>query len=142
VLGNTIIKLKILTIPLFIATAPQNTLIYDYSLKCLYSGQENGKINKWEMNSPYPTYVFDIYAPKNKIIIEDLSKNNTEENKGEEFLTLGKVKLLYSGYEKDNLGEMGKEKEELFKLEHKENILFTSFNLLVLNLDISKLSIS
>ena len=109
---------KSLTIPLFIATAPQNTLIYDYSLKCLYSGQENGKINKWEMNSPYPTYVFDIYAPKNKIIIEDLSKNNTEENKGEEFLTLGKVKLLYSGYEKDNLGEMGKEKEELFKLEH------------------------
>ena len=54
-----------LDIPLFMANAPQNILIYDHSLKCLYSGQENGKINKWEMKSPYPSYVFDIYDNKN-----------------------------------------------------------------------------
>ena len=108
-----------LDIPLFMANAPQNNLIYDNSLKCLYSGQENGKINRWEMYSPYPTYVFDIYEEKNKIIIENLSKDKPEDiNKNEEMLTLGKIKSLNSVYEKENSGEIGKEKEELFKIEH------------------------
>ena len=105
-------------IPLFMANSPQNILIYDHSLKCLYSGQENGKINKWEMNSPYPTYVFDIYETKNKILIESLSKNKAEDIKNEEMLTLGKIKSLNIIYEEKNLGEIGREKEELYKIEN------------------------
>ena len=108
-----------LDLPLFMANAPQNILEYDPSLKCLYSGQEDGKINKWEMNSPYPTYVFDIYEPKNKILIETLCKNKVQDiNKNEEMLTFGKIRSLNSIYEKVNMGEIGKEKEELFKIEH------------------------
>ena len=107
-----------LDIPLFMANAPQNNLIYDQTLKCLYSGQENGKINKWEMDSPYPSYVFDIYENKNKITIENLTRNKLEDiNKNEEVFTLGKIKLLNNSYEKENSGEIGREKEEFFKIE-------------------------
>ena len=108
-----------LDIPLFMANSPQNTLIYDYSLKCLYSGQENGKINKWEMDSPYPKYVFDIYDTTNSNIIENLKKNRIQDsNKDKEVFTLGKIKLLNNSFDKENPGEIGREKEEFFKIEH------------------------
>ena len=63
------------------ANSPQNILIYDPTLKCLYSGQENGKINKWEMNSSYPSYIFDVYDEKNKFLIQNLSKKKINKTK-------------------------------------------------------------
>ena len=108
-----------LKIPLFMAKAPQNILIYDYSYQCFYSGQDNGKINKWEMNSPYSSYVFDIYQPKNKAIIDNLVKNKTEKvKKNFEMLTLDKVKSMFILQDRNNAGETGKEIEEYYKLEH------------------------
>ena len=108
-----------LNIPLFMAKAPQNILIYDYSNKCFYSGQDNGKINKWEMNSPYSTYVFDIYDPKNKAYIDNLIKSKTENiKKNLEMLTLDKVKSMFTVHEGKSDGEIGREMEEYFKLEH------------------------
>ena len=108
-----------LDIPLFMANAPQNSLIYDQTLKCLYSGQENGKINKWEMDSPYATYVFDIYNNKNVKLIENLTKNKLGDiKKKEEMFTLDKVRLINSPYGKENTVEIIREKEEFFRLEN------------------------
>ena len=90
-----------LYIPLFMANSPQNVLIYDHSLKCLYSGQENGKINKWEMNSSYPIFIFDIYEDKNKVLIDNLSKKKTEDiDKSEEFFTLNNIKSMKKYFQK------------------------------------------
>ena len=108
-----------LSIPLFMATAPQNSLIFDFTMKCLYSGQENGKINKWEMNSPYASYIFDIYDTSTKSILENLTKNKINIGKSEEMLSLNNIKPLYSIYNNvDHTGEIGQEKEEFFKLEN------------------------
>ena len=107
-----------LNIPLFMANSPQNTLIYDYSLKCLYSGQEDGKINKWEMNSPYNTYVFDMNDNKNKELIENLTKNKNEMDKKTGMLTLGKIRSYNNNVNMKSLGDFGKEKEEFYKIEN------------------------
>ena len=106
-----------LYIPLFMANSPQNVLIYDHSLKCLYSGQENGKINKWEMNSSYPIFVFDIYEDKNKVLIENLSKKKTEDiDESEEIFTLNNIKSMNNIFKRRD-EEITRLKEELFKLE-------------------------
>ena len=104
-----------LNLPLFMANSPQNILIYDPTLKCLYSGQENGKINKWEMNSSYPSYIFDVYDEKNKFLIQNLSKKKNL-NKTQEMLTIFNVKSMNNIYEKKD-GEISRLKEELFKVE-------------------------
>ena len=111
-----------LDIPLFQANAPQNTLIYDRAYKCLYSGQENGKINKWEMDSPYSTHVFDIYDLYTKNLLENLIKKKIDIIKKEEMLSLDKIKPLYNMNNIDN-ADIGLEKEEFHKLEqHTKNI--------------------
>ena len=121
-------------IPIFCTKVPQNNLCFDYTLKCLYSGQENGKILKWDMNCPNYTYVFDIYEEKNKNLINTLSENKlnyieingvnveNKSNKSKELISIIKTKTfntygsLYG--EKKSGKEMDKEKEEFFKVEN------------------------
>ena len=117
-------------VPLFSTKVPQNTLCFDITLKCLYSGQENGKILKWEMNSPNYTYVFDIYEEKNKNLINTLSINklnhieingtNTENktNKSKELISIIKSKTFNTYGEKKSGKEMDREKEEFFRVEN------------------------
>ena len=107
-----------LDLPLFMANAPQNSLIYDHAYKCLYSGQEKGKINKWEMNSPYCTHVFDIYDTYTKNILEILAKKKMKVVKNEELLSLSKIKPIFKIYSDENLGDIEQEKDELHKLEN------------------------
>ena len=106
----------LLDIPLFQANAPQNILIYDPAFKCLYSGQENGKINKWEMNSPYATYVFDIYDSYTKNLLDILIKKKIDIIKKEEMLSLDKIKPSYNVHNIEN-SDIILEKEEFYKLE-------------------------
>ena len=121
-------------IPIFCTKVPQNTLCFDYTLKCLYSGQENGKILKWDMNCPNYTYVFDIYEEKSKNLISSLSENKlnyieingvsveNKVNKSKELISIIKTKTFNtygSSYgEKKSGKEMDKEKEEFFKVEN------------------------
>ena len=117
-------------IPLFSTKVPQNTLCFDMTLKCLYSGQENGKILRWDMNSPNYTYVFDIYEEKNKNLINTLSSNklnyieingvNVENrtNKSKELISIIKTKTFNTYGEKKSGKEMDREKEEFFKVEN------------------------
>ena len=117
-------------VPLFCTKVPQNTLCFDYTLKCLYSGQEDGKILKWDMNCPNYTYVFDIYEEKNKKLIDTLSANklnyieingvNVENrtNKSKELISIIKTKTFNTYGEKKSGKEMDREKEEFFKVEN------------------------
>lgn len=117
-------------VPLFSTKSPQNTLCFDYTLKCLYSGQENGKIYKWDMNSPNYTYVFDIYEENNKRLINTLSTNklnyieingvNVENktNKSKELISFIRNRTYNTYGEKKSGKEMDREKEEFFKVEN------------------------
>ena len=117
-------------VPLFSTKVPQNTMCFDHTLKCLYSGQENGKILKWDMNSPNYTYIFDIYDEKNKYIINDLSTNKSDyieingmniqnkTNKSKELLSFIKAKTFDNYGEKKSGKEIDREKEEFFRVQH------------------------
>ena len=117
-------------VPLFSTKVPQNALCFDITLKCLYSGQENGKILKWDMNSPNYTYVFDIYEENNKNLINALSANklnyieingaNAENrsNKSKELISMIKTKTYNTYGEKKSGKEMDREKEEFYKVEN------------------------
>ena len=65
----------IIQIPLFSSELAQYTLCFDNATKSLYSGQEDGKIFKWEMFSAKPVYILDINKVKinhvtNTIVME------------------------------------------------------------------------
>ena len=67
-------------IPLFSSELAQYTLCFDNATKSLYSGQEDGKIFKWEMFSSKPVYILDI----NKVKINHNSHSITlETDRGE-----------------------------------------------------------
>jgi hypothetical protein len=117
-------------VPLFSPKSPQNTMCFDYTLKCLYSGQENGKILKWDMDSPNYTYVFDIYEEKNKNIINSLSSTKLDyieinginadnrSNKSKELLSLVRNQTYNSYGEKKSGKDLDREKEQFYKVEN------------------------
>jgi len=117
-------------VPLFSTKVPQNTMCFDHTLNCLYSGQENGKILKWEMNSPNYTYIFDIYDEKNKMIINNLSTTKLDyieingmsiekkTNKSKELLSLIKTKSYDNYGEKKSGQEIDREKEEFYRVQN------------------------
>ena len=119
-----------IVVPLFSTKVPQNTLCFDITLKCLYSGQENGKILKWDMDSPNYTYVFDIYEENNKKLINILSANKfnyieingmnveNKQNKSKELISLIKNKTFNTYGEKKSGKDMDREKEEFFRVEN------------------------
>ena len=117
-------------VPLFCPKSPQNTMCYDNILKCLYTGQENGKILKWDMDSPNYTYVFDIHEEKNKILINSLSSKKLDyieingasgenrNNKSKELLSLVRNQTYNSYGEKKSGKELDREKEQFYKVEN------------------------
>ena len=119
-----------IVVPLFSTKVPQNTLCFDITLKCLYSGQENGKILKWEMDSPNYTYVFDIYEENNKKLINTLSANKSnyieingvnvenKSNKSKELISIIKNKTYNTYGEKKSGKDMDREKEEFYRVEN------------------------
>ena len=119
-----------IVVPLFSTKVPQNTLCFDITLKCLYSGQENGKILKWEMDSPNYTYVFDIYEENNKKLINTLSANKlyyieingvnveNKSNKSKELISIIKNKTYNTYGEKKSGKDMDREKEEFYRVEN------------------------
>lgn len=86
-------------IPIFSTELPQYTMCFDSSTNNLYSGQKDGKILKWEMNSLKPVDILDIDKDKqiilkNKINLPPINQyprlsesnnslNNNDENNNE-----------------------------------------------------------
>ena len=73
----------IMKIPIFSSWLPQYTLCFDFISNKLYSGQEDGKILVWNMNSSKHKYVLFLDNEKNKKIHKNSKDkfNNTQENK-------------------------------------------------------------
>ena len=128
-------------IPIFSTKLPQNTLCFDIIMKCLYSGQEDGKILKWDMNSPTPSYIFDINDEENKKILSSLSnynimntdeKNQTKKlspvNRTRNFL-LKKAKNTEFGKEKDEISRVSKNTKNLSNF--KQNSFYVSCLLMI-----------
>ena len=75
---------KIMKIPIFGCWLPQYTLCFDVVTNKLYSGQEDGKILVWNMNSSKHKYILFLENEKNKKILKNNNKekfNKTQENK-------------------------------------------------------------
>ena len=78
-------------IPLLSCEMPQYAMCYDPGYKVLYTGQEDGKIFKWDLISPKPIHVFEI-KDKEKHVYDNISTKNTDKHKKVlEILSLSKV---------------------------------------------------
>ena len=66
-----------IAIPLFVSEMPQYTLCFDELKNVLYSGQEDGKIFEWNMDSSKPTHILDIneYNKKNPDSLIEFNKD-------------------------------------------------------------------
>ena len=62
-----------LKLAILIANYPQYTMIWDPQMKCLFTGQKDGKILKWELINPNP--ILDDTLDAN-IVKKKLEKNN------------------------------------------------------------------
>ena len=75
--------LEELSMPLFMSELPQYSICYDYELKCIYSGQEDGKIFKWDIHSNKPVHTFEISKIVNNKINKTI-KNKKIKNKNKD----------------------------------------------------------
>ena len=66
-----------IALPLFVSEIPQYTLCFDELKNVLYSGQEDGKIFEWNMDSSRPVHILDIneYNKKNSDSLIELGKD-------------------------------------------------------------------
>ena len=62
-----------LKIAILIANSPQCTMVWEPQQKCLFTGQKDGKILKWELTSPNPLYDDTLNI---SFVIEKLGKLN------------------------------------------------------------------
>ena len=62
-----------LKIAILIANSPQCTMVWEPQQKCLFTGQKDGKILKWELTSPNPLYDDTLNI---SYVIEKLGKLN------------------------------------------------------------------
>ena len=67
-----------------ISNEPQYTMIWEPQLKCLFTGQKDGKILKWELTNPNPIYedTLDINIVRRKL--EKINQNKKENIYNEE----------------------------------------------------------
>ena len=113
ILNKDEIKLAIL-----ITNYPQYTMIWDPQMKCLFTGQKDGKILKWELTNPNPIFedTLDIEIVKKKL--EKISLNKKENIYKEE------SKKIFQKF-KDKSNQF-KEKMNSFLIEDKKKNLSVS----------------
>ena len=66
-----------ISLPLFVSEMPQYTLCFDELKNILYSGQEDGKILAWNMESSKPMHILDIneYSKQNSNSLIEISQD-------------------------------------------------------------------
>ena len=84
---SSIYELDNLNIPLYALKLPQYTMCFDNGSKYLYTGQEDGKIYKWRLNSNKPVHIFEISKITDNKIHKSIRKklNNIQKDKGISF---------------------------------------------------------
>ena len=100
-----------ITIPLLSCDMPQYAMCFDPGFKMLYTGEEDGKIFKWDLNSNKPIYTFEIITEE-KHIYDTIGLSNSNKHKNViELLSLSKVEraLLMKKNKKENKNQTMKE---------------------------------
>ena len=112
---------------ILIATHPQNTIIWDPQLKCLFTGQKDGKILKWELTNPNPLFddTLDVNIVRKKI--QKINQMEKENNNNEEANIFQKFKEKSSKH---------KDKINLILLEDKRKNLSVSCLLILKKLQL------
>ena len=112
---------------ILIANQPQSTIIWDPQLKCLFTGQKDGKILKWELTNPYPIFddTLDVNIVRKKI--QKINQTEKENNYKEETNIFQKYKDKASKY---------KEKINSILLEDKKKNLSVSCLLMLKKLQL------
>ena len=78
-------------IPLLSCEMPQYAMCFDPGYRALYTGQEDGKIFKWDLISNKPIHVFEIKSEE-KHVYDDIGINDSNKHKKIiELLSLSKV---------------------------------------------------
>ena len=92
-----------LKIAILIAGSPQCTMVWESQQKCLFTGQKDGKILKWELTNPNPLYddTLNIAAVTEKLGKMNLNKKDNA-NKEETKKLLQQLKEKSSRF-KDNI---------------------------------------
>ena len=69
VMSEYILSKDEMKLAILIANSPQYTIIWDSQMKCLFTGQKDGKILKWELTNPNPIIedTLDIAIVKKRI---------------------------------------------------------------------------
>ena len=91
-------------IPILNCEMSQYAMCFDSSYRVLYTGQEDGKIYKWDLNSNKPVYTFEI-VNEEKYVYDNINISNSNKHKKIiELLSLSKVDraLLMNKNKKEN----------------------------------------
>ena len=122
-----------ISIPLFSCELPQYAMCFDNILKVLYSGQEDGKIFQWDLNSSKPVHVFEINDKKNSY---NTINTNHFTRKIKNMLSLSKIErnLLMNDKKKDEDDEIKEEKSLNYMNNQEEKNKTVSCLLLISNL--------
>ena len=134
-----------ITIPLLSCDMPQYAMCFDPGYKMLYTGEEDGKIFKWDLNSNKPIYTFELLTEE-KHIYDTIGLSNSNKHKNViELLSLSRVEraLLMKKNKKENKnqtmkdGVNRKEKNGInFLLNHEQKKKTVSCLILINNLKI------
>ena len=96
-------------IPLLSCDMPQYAMCFDPGYKVLYTGEEDGKIFKWDLITNKPIYTFEILN-KEKHVYDNIGINNSNKHKKIlELLSLSRIDRALLMYK--NKKEKEKEKE-------------------------------
>ena len=95
---------KNIQLPLLSCEMPQYAMCFDPGYKFLYTGQEDGKIFKWDFNSNKPIHTFEIISEE-KHVYDNINIGNANKHKKIiELLSLSRVEraLLMKKNKKEN----------------------------------------
>ena len=109
-------------IPLYNCKLPQYSLCFDSSSRVLYSGQEDGKIIKWELTEPKPTHIFEVVNNDKKYNYKN-NNANTIANTSSNYGMRKKLNLIsLSKVDRNQLKSIKKERRKKDEEENKEKI--------------------
>ena len=101
-------------LPLLSCEMPQYAMCFDPGYKVLYTGEEDGKIFKWDFNSNKPIHTFEIITEEKNVYDNIDISNSNKHKKIIELLSLSKVDraLLMNKTKKENKNKPIKNKKE------------------------------
>ena len=111
---NTNPEIRNIQIPLLSCDMPQYAMCFDPEYKVLYTGEEDGKVYKWDLVSSKPVHTFEIISEEKNVYDQINIANANKHKKIIEILSLSKVDraLLMKKNKKENKGQAIKDNKK------------------------------